>query len=132
MIGKTIKWKTQLPKLLSAIMLSGLAVLWKAWALPVLYGDRSMLRLALVNLLCNVVKFTRTRVQTEIEIGCTEGKEHWVVAFIRDSGVGFNTKHVNRLFGVFRRLHRPELFEGTGIGLATATHHTLSRRQSLG
>jgi len=92
---------------------------WKIGALPNLYGDRSMLRLALVNLVANAVKFTRTRTQPEIEIGCADGKEDEIVVFIRDNGVGFDMKYVNKLFGVFQRLHRTEEFEGTGIGLAT-------------
>jgi light-regulated signal transduction histidine kinase (bacteriophytochrome) len=98
---------------------NGRNIVWKIGLLPVVYGDRSMLRLVLVNLLSNAVKFTRTRAQAEIEIGCTDGKENDVVVFIKDNGVGFNMKYVDKLFGVFRRLHRAELFEGTGIGLAT-------------
>jgi len=92
---------------------------WRIGALPDLYGDRSMLRLALVNLISNAIKFTRTRPQAEIEIGCADGKEDEIVVFIRDNGVGFEMKYVNKLFGVFQRLHRAEEFEGTGIGLAT-------------
>jgi PAS domain S-box-containing protein len=92
---------------------------WRIGALPNLYGDRSMLRLALVNLVSNAVKFTRKRPQPEIEIGCVDGKEDEIVVFIRDNGVGFEMKYVNKLFGVFQRLHRTEEFEGTGIGLAT-------------
>jgi light-regulated signal transduction histidine kinase (bacteriophytochrome) len=97
----------------------GRDIVWKVGALPTLYGDGSMLRLALVNLISNAAKFTRTRPKAEIEIGCTEQKADSVVVFVRDNGVGFNMKYVNKLFGVFQRLHPPEAFEGTGIGLAT-------------
>jgi PAS domain S-box-containing protein len=97
----------------------GRNIAWTVGALPDLYGDRSMLRLAFVNLISNAVKFTRTRSQAEIEIGCTDGKDDETVVFVRDNGVGFDMKYVNKLFGVFQRLHQTEAFEGTGIGLAT-------------
>jgi light-regulated signal transduction histidine kinase (bacteriophytochrome) len=97
----------------------GRKISWRLGPLPDLYGDRSMLKLALVNLISNAVKFTRTRPRPEIEIGCSEKRKDGVVLFIRDNGVGFDMKYVNKLFGVFQRLHRTEEFEGTGIGLAT-------------
>jgi PAS domain S-box-containing protein len=94
-------------------------IVWKIGALPDFYGDRSMLRLALVNLIANAVKFTRPRPQAEIEIGCANGNRDELVVFIKDNGVGFDMKYVGKLFGVFQRLHQSEAFEGTGIGLAT-------------
>jgi signal transduction histidine kinase len=94
-------------------------IAWKIDRLPEWYGDRSMLRLVLVNLISNAVKFTRTRSQAEVEIGCSELKDDQVVLFVRDNGVGFDMKYANKLFGVFQRLHPQEAFEGTGIGLAT-------------
>jgi light-regulated signal transduction histidine kinase (bacteriophytochrome) len=97
----------------------GRDIVWKVGALPACYGDRSMLRLVFVNLISNAAKFTRTRAQAEIEIGCLNQEREQVVVFIRDNGVGFDMKYVNKLFGVFQRLHAPEAFEGTGIGLAT-------------
>ena len=73
----------------------------------------------MVNLLSNAVKFTSTRKDPEIEIGSWSENVGEVVVFIRDDGVGFDMKYVDKLFGVFRRLHRADEFEGTGIGLAT-------------
>jgi PAS domain S-box-containing protein len=98
---------------------NGRNIVWKVGGLPTCYGDRSMLRLVLVNLISNAVKFTRTRSQAEIEIGCMNQEQDQLVVFIRDNGVGFDMKYVSKLFGVFQRLHGPEAFEGTGIGLAT-------------
>ena len=97
----------------------GRNIAWKIGALPDFYGDRSMLRLVLVNLISNAIKFTRTREQAEIEIGCPNGNKDDLVVFVRDNGVGFDMKYVNKLFGVFQRLHESAAFEGTGIGLAT-------------
>jgi PAS domain S-box-containing protein len=97
----------------------GRDIVWRVGELPAVYGDRSMLRLAFVNLIANAVKFTRTRVRAEIEIGCTDQNPNQLVLFVRDNGVGFDMKYVNKLFGVFQRLHPAETFEGTGIGLAT-------------
>jgi light-regulated signal transduction histidine kinase (bacteriophytochrome) len=91
---------------------------WKIAALPVCYGDRSLLKLVVVNLVSNAVKFTRMRPRAEIEIGCVDRKNE-VEMFVRDNGVGFDMQYVNKLFGVFQRLHLAEQFEGTGIGLAT-------------
>jgi PAS domain S-box-containing protein len=98
---------------------NGRNIVWNIGALPDFYGDRSMLRLVFVNLLSNAVKFTRTRPQAKIEVGCDPAREDEVVVFVKDNGVGFDMKYVNKLFGVFQRLHGSQTFEGTGIGLAT-------------
>ena len=97
----------------------GRDIVWRVGGLPACYGDRSMLRLALLNLISNAVKFTRARAQAEIEIGCMGQEKDQVVVFVRDNGIGFDMKYANKLFGVFQRLHPSEAFEGTGIGLAT-------------
>jgi light-regulated signal transduction histidine kinase (bacteriophytochrome) len=78
-----------------------------------------MLRLVVVNLISNAVKFTRMRRPAEIEIGCVDRNKNEAEVFVRDNGAGFDMQYVNKLFGVFQRLHLAEEFEGTGIGLAT-------------
>ena len=97
----------------------GRNITWKVGPLPDLYGDRSMLKVVLFNLISNSIKFTRNSSHPEIEIGSNDEPTDGVVVFIKDNGVGFDMKYVNKLFGVFQRLHRTEEFEGTGIGLAT-------------
>ncbi|CAG0964054.1 partial two-component system, NarL family, sensor histidine kinase EvgS, partial [Anaerolineae bacterium] len=91
---------------------------WQIADLPVVTGDRAMLRIVLVNLISNALKFTQPREQTEIEIGWMREEETGTVIFVRDNGVGFDPRYADKLFGVFQRLHRADEFEGTGIGLA--------------
>jgi light-regulated signal transduction histidine kinase (bacteriophytochrome) len=78
-----------------------------------------MLKVVLMNLLSNAVKFTRMRKRAEIEIGSADVREDQAELFVRDNGAGFDMRYVDKLFGVFQRLHLTEEFEGTGIGLAT-------------
>jgi signal transduction histidine kinase len=98
---------------------SGRDIAWNIGALPVCHGDRAMLRMVFTNLLSNAVKFTRQRSRAEIEIGCRQVGNDRMEIFVRDNGAGFDMRYAAKLFGVFQRLHLPEEFEGTGIGLAT-------------
>ena len=59
-----------------------------------------------------------TRPEPKIEIGFRQSVPTEVELYVRDNGVGFDMQYVNKLFGVFQRLHRNDEFEGTGIGLA--------------
>ena len=82
------------------------------------------------------MKFTRRRELAIIEVGCTRDVEsadtadieqiERTVYFVKDNGVGFDMQFANKLFGVFQRLHRPEEYEGTGVGLAIV-HRIIAR-----
>lgn len=86
--------------------------------LPMVSGDKVMLRQAIYNLMSNAVKYTRTREEALIRAGCTITGEEYVF-YIKDNGVGFDMKYANKLFGIFQRLHASDEFEGSGIGLVT-------------
>ena len=93
-------------------------IVWEIHPLPTVRADRALLRLALVNLISNAVKFTGARAEAKIEIGSAPSGDTETVIFIRDNGAGFDPRYAGKLFGVFQRLHSREEFEGTGIGLA--------------
>jgi PAS domain S-box-containing protein len=125
----------------------GRNIAWNIHPLPAVRADRALLRMALVNLISNAVKFTGlrpgeayapegARAEAKIEIGVMEKWSNGAVAstqnsntpklqdsntpvfFIRDNGAGFDPQYADKLFGVFQRLHSQDEFEGTGIGLA--------------
>jgi PAS domain S-box-containing protein len=98
---------------------------WIIDDLPTIEGDGPLLRQAWVNLLENAVKFTRHRESARIEVGVREENGETVI-FVADNGAGFDMRYVDKLFGIFQRLHSQEEFEGTGIGLASV-HRIITR-----
>ena len=84
----------------------------------VVIGDPHLLHIALENLLGNAWKFTGRKERARIEFGVAEDGGR-PLFFVRDDGVGFDMHYVDKLFGVFQRLHAQGEFQGTGVGLAT-------------
>jgi light-regulated signal transduction histidine kinase (bacteriophytochrome) len=85
--------------------------------LPPCRGDPTLLKQVWINLVSNALKYTRRREKALVEIGCdsSNGED---IFLVRDNGTGFDMRHANQIFGVFHRLHLPEEYEGTGVGLA--------------
>ena len=81
------------------------------------YADIELLRQVLVNLISNAFKYSNKKEQPVVEIG-TAVHSTEIVCYVKDNGVGFDMRYVDKLFGVFQRLHSASEFEGTGIGLA--------------
>jgi len=97
----------------------GVAVEAVITPLPPATGDPALLRHVLANLIGNAFKFSAKRAHPRVEIGAQrEGAE--VAYYVKDNGAGFDMEYAGKLFGVFQRLHRPDEFEGTGVGLALA------------
>jgi light-regulated signal transduction histidine kinase (bacteriophytochrome) len=86
--------------------------------LPAARADPTLVRQVLANLLSNAVKYTRDQEAARIEVGAVTGDDGIPAYFVRDNGVGFDMRYVDKLFKVFQRLHRAEDYEGTGVGLA--------------
>ncbi|GHF30833.1 histidine kinase [Deinococcus metalli] len=96
---------------------AGRDVALRVAALPTVDGDPTMLSLVFTNLLSNAIKYTRTQPHAVIDVSSTLADDE-VSVTVRDNGVGFDPRYMDKLFGVFQRLHRADEFEGIGIGLA--------------
>ena len=83
----------------------------------VVFGDPTLLRMALENLLGNAWKYTGNTARAQVSFG-RHGSERDSYT-VRDNGAGFDMRYADRLFGVFQRLHSASEFPGTGIGLAS-------------
>ena len=86
--------------------------------LPPALGTEAMIRQVWVNLIGNALKFTKEREITEIEIGVQTDQDGEHIYYVKDNGVGFDMRYMDKLFGVFQRLHSQQEFPGTGVGLA--------------
>jgi signal transduction histidine kinase len=86
-------------------------------SLPEASADPALLRQVWNNLVGNALKYSGKRQDAHVEIGGRETPAE-TVYWVRDNGVGFDMRYVGKLFGVFQRLHGPEEFPGTGVGLA--------------
>ena len=93
---------------------SGAAI--QAGSLPTVRGDASQLAHVFQNLLSNSLKYGKKGIPSDIRISAERAGDHWTVA-IRDNGIGFEPQYADRIFGLFKRLHKDE-YPGTGLGLA--------------
>lgn len=105
----------------------GRTITWTIDPLPVVFGDRALLKQVWANLLFNAVKYTRHRANAEISV-TARTFPHEFEFCVRDNGAGFDMRHADKLFRVFERLHNPDEFEGTGIGLANVRRIIIRHR----
>ena len=89
-------------------------------------ADPGLMRVVLENLLGNAWKYTGLTTDARISLTGTTHANGTVEFCVRDNGAGFDMTYASQLFEPFKRLHRQQEFEGTGVGLATV-HRVLER-----
>ncbi|MFC0085187.1 ATP-binding protein [Dyella flava] len=97
---------------------AGRQIVWQIEPLPVVVGDENMLRTVWQNLIGNAVKYTGQRETAHIDVSVRHDDAGDYEFTIADDGAGFDMRYVDKLFGVFQRLHKASEFPGNGIGLA--------------
>jgi signal transduction histidine kinase len=85
--------------------------------LPVVKGDSTLLHQVMFNFISNAVKYSSKQKDPHVKV-FSKNADNGIIISINDNGAGFDMQYANKLFGVFQRLHSPEEFEGTGVGLA--------------
>ena len=84
--------------------------------LPTVYGDTAQMAHVFQNLLSNALKYQTSGTRPDVRISAERDGTTWTIA-VRDNGIGFEPQYAERIFGLFKRLHKDE-FPGTGLGLA--------------
>ena len=96
----------------------GRRIVWRVDQLPVVVGDENMLRTVWQNLIGNAVKYTGQREIAHVDVSVQQADGGDYEFTVADDGTGFDMRYVDKLFGVFQRLHKASEFPGNGIGLA--------------
>jgi light-regulated signal transduction histidine kinase (bacteriophytochrome) len=86
-------------------------------ALPAASADAGLMKHVWANLIGNAIKYSGKRPDPRVEVGARREPGE-TIYWVRDNGAGFDMRYADKLFGVFQRLHRPEEFPGTGVGLS--------------
>ena len=84
--------------------------------LPTVMGDRSQLVQLMQNLIGNGLKYHGDK-PPHVHVSAERNGNEWTLS-VRDNGIGIDTKHYDRIFEIFKRLHDQKEYPGTGIGLA--------------
>jgi PAS domain S-box-containing protein len=87
-----------------------------ACSLPSVRGDTTQMSQVFQNIISNALKYRRKNLAPEIRVSASKDHDQWIVS-IRDNGIGFEAQYSERIFGLFKRLHKDE-YPGTGLGLA--------------
>lgn len=90
---------------------------FSAGKLPPVTADPTLMHQVWINLVSNAIKFSSRKERAVIQVG-TRRSEDELIYYVYDNGAGFDIQYVDKLFGVFQRLHSQDEFEGTGVGLA--------------
>jgi PAS domain S-box-containing protein len=85
-------------------------------SLPVIRANKTLISQLLVNLVSNALKYHGDK-KPEIEVGYIEDPGAWIF-YVKDNGIGIDSKFFDRVFIIFQRLHNKNEYSGTGIGLA--------------
>ena len=85
--------------------------------LPVVQADGDQLAQVFRNLIDNALKFRKPGVPPRIHLAAEHRGTEWWFS-VRDNGIGIAPEYHDRIFQIFQRLHKRQMFAGTGIGLA--------------
>tara|TARA_R110002072_G_scaffold39213_2_gene112812 strand:+ start:43 stop:1230 length:1188 start_codon:yes stop_codon:yes gene_type:complete len=84
---------------------------------PHIYSSKIAFKVLFTNFLTNAIKYKKDNEPLKIEIKCIEEKEFWIF-YIKDNGIGIESKFFEYIFKPFKRLHSNSKYEGSGLGLA--------------